>query len=85
MKGHPTKEIKRMASSQPGGVIRWRDAQAVYLRESESARRDNRRGSYNFHMNMKRIFKRYFKKVEGVNGFYVLKSMADESAYNQEP
>lgn len=65
----PTAAIKEFARSQPGGVIRWGEAERLYLSHSENARRG--RG---FHMNLKRIFDRHFVRVDGIRGFYVLAS-----------
>lgn len=98
--GHPTREIVKFAQRSPGGLIRWHEARDIYHSESAAARRDERRartasrfpnlrrmrsGNVAYHMNLKRVFDRHFVKVDGVDGHYVLRSMADESAYNQEP
>lgn len=70
----PTPRILRMAASAPGGVIRWWEAEEQYLLGSANARRARRLGSRSYCMGVKRILGRHFVKVEGTNGFYVLKS-----------
>ncbi len=70
-KNGPTQRILAMAISAPGGVIRWRDANAAYLLGSENARRSR---SNNFHMSVKRVLERHFTKVSGTHGYYVLTS-----------
>lgn len=79
--GHPTREILRLAQASPGGLIRWHEARDVYLQESEAARRDEktamrkggRNGNRNYHMNLQRILKGSFTKVQGTDGYWVLK------------
>jgi hypothetical protein len=72
--GHPTREILLWAQSAPGGIIRWREANDIYLDESEAARRDRRNKRNNYHMSLKKVLKTHFEKVQGTDGFYVLKS-----------
>lgn len=69
----PTRAVVEYARAEPGGVIRWREAEDEYCRHSEPARRHRRRGENNHHIWLKRIFDRHFVKVDGINGFYVLK------------
>jgi hypothetical protein len=84
--GHPTREILAFAQSAPGGLIRWHEARDIYLSESEAARRDERRaerfrklngksrnGNCNYHMSLHQLLKRHFYKVDGTDGYYVLK------------
>lgn len=66
----PTKEIILAAKGMPGGVIRWSEAFAVYGEHSKGLQ------SY-WGMNLSRVFDRYFTKVEGVRGHYVLDSMIE--------
>jgi hypothetical protein len=63
----PTKKVLEFARQQPGGIIRWSEAEMVYRMESKAARR-----GHGFMQNISRIFDRHFTKVEGVSGFYVL-------------
>jgi len=62
--------LKQYASLQPGGVIRWSEAQRVY-RQHTSGDRDG----YHFNMRVTRVLRQHFTKVEGVRGFYMLDSM----------
>lgn len=68
----PTQNIISFARSQPGGVISWSEACGKY-RELSSAARHDRVG--HFHMNVGNIFQRYFVKVQGARGLYVLKEL----------
>jgi len=68
----PTANILEFARSQPGGVIRWRDATYVYRQHSAAATRDRSRGETHYHMNVGHILRKYFTKVDGVPGYYVL-------------
>lgn len=70
----PTARIIQRALSAPGGLIRWREAEAEYVSSSEAARRHARRGENNHHIWLKAIFDRHFVKVEGVDGHYVLRN-----------
>lgn len=63
----PTKKILEFARKQPGGVIRWCEADGIYRKESPNSRRGQ-----GYQQNIGRIFDRYFTKVEGLRGFYVL-------------
>ena len=65
-RGRPTREILLFAQKAPGGVIRWGEAQHIYERECPTALR-----SY-IGMNISRILKANFTKVEGTRGFYVM-------------
>ena len=73
-KNGPTSRILELARTAPGGVVRWREARDEYVLGSEAAQRNERRGHKNFHMSLKRVLDRYFYKVDGTEGFYVLKS-----------
>lgn len=42
-------------------------------------------GNMHYHMSLKRVLDRHFLKVEGTDGYYVLRSFTDESIFNQEP
>jgi len=75
--GRPCRQIRNYASSRPGGVIRWNEARDIYIKNSEAAKHDEQNGETHYHLNIRWIFRKYFLKVEGVRGFYVLKSMAD--------
>lgn len=73
MRWGPTADILEFARRQPGGVIRWREARGRYLNASMAARADVRRGGpYHFHMALGKVLHRYFTKVEGTDGYYVL-------------
>lgn len=56
----PTSRIVEFARQQPGGVIRWRDADAIYLKASASARKDT---AGHYHISLARVFDRYFTQV----------------------
>lgn len=71
----PTRLIIEMAQKKPGGVIRWHEARDQYLKGSEAARRNERKGERNYHMSLKQTLDRNFMKVEGANGFYVLRGL----------
>ena len=71
----PTRLIVEMAQKKPGGVIRWHEARDQYLKGSESARRNERKGERNYHMSLKQTLDRNFLKVDGTDGFYVLKGL----------
>jgi hypothetical protein len=71
----PTRLILEMAQRAPGGVIRWHEARDEYLKGSESARRNERKGERNYHMTLKQCLDRNFLKVQGTDGFYVLYHM----------
>lgn len=71
----PTRLIVEMAQKAPGGVIRWYEARDQYLKGSEAARRDERKGQRNYHMSLKQSLDRNFLKVEGTDGFYVLRGL----------
>ena len=72
----PTAAILREAKNEPGGVMRWGEAEMLYRSASYSARREysmnSSRRSKHFHMSLQRILRKYFTKVEGIRGFYVL-------------
>lgn len=73
----PTGRIVRLARSRPGGVIRWREARDQYLVASESARREDRRGTTHWHVSLKKVLDLHFTRVMGpddrpVAGYYVL-------------
>ena len=63
----PTKRIIEFARRQPGGVIRWSEAEGIYREESKQARRGQ-----GFKQNVGRLLKKHFTKVGGIRGFYVL-------------
>jgi len=71
----PTRLILEMAQRATGGVIRWHEARDQYLKGSESARRNERKGERNYHMSLKQTLDRNFLKVKGIDGFYVLRHM----------
>lgn len=73
----PTARIIDRARSEPGGVLRWREANGEYLRASFAARVNKSRGETNYKMGLGNILQRYFVKVEGIKGFYVLKEMLE--------
>jgi hypothetical protein len=92
MKRHdgPTAHILRMARQAPGGIIRWNEARDEYLKGSQTARDDEKSaasrhrrgftsssgGGRHYHMTLHQTLKRNFLKVEGTNGYYVLKTAA---------
>lgn len=78
MKNGPTEKIIEMARSAPGGVIRWRDARAEYIKGSPSARKELQSRTTRFHMGIKRVLDRHFTRVEGTDGYYVLTESIDE-------
>ncbi len=57
-----------MAAKAPGGVVRWVEAKNAYIQTASRYVAANR----GFHQNIGRIFKKYFSKVEGTRGYYVL-------------
>lgn len=74
MKSSPTARIVSFARLQPGGVIRWREARRIYIEHSAAAQRWIRCGGpFHFHMALGVVLRRHFEKVDGVDGFYVLK------------
>ena len=78
MRDGPTARVIARALSQPGGVIRWREARDEYLSVSAAARADVIRGGpYHFHMALGKVLHRHFVRVEGVWGFYVHRSMLE--------
>lgn len=68
----PTANILTFARLQPGGVVRWREVTYVYRQHSAAAVRDRSRGETHYHMNVANILRKYFTRVEGVAGYYVL-------------
>jgi ABC-type long-subunit fatty acid transport system fused permease/ATPase subunit len=86
----PTREIVLFALRQPGGVVRWREVRDVYRKSSPAAREQERReasnrhrlyqhlrrgqGGLQYHMALSQVLRRHFVKVDGVNGFYVLRN-----------
>lgn len=73
----PTQSIIEFARTQPGGVIRWRDAHEEYVCASPKAKRHLRRGENNHHIWVGEVLRRHFAKVDGVNGYYVLKEFLE--------
>ncbi len=85
----PTAAILVMAQKAPGGVIRWCEARDEYLAHSEAAKRDERKanrlnqlfrndrkaGNRQYHMSLHQVLKRHFAKVQGTDGYYVLKHL----------
>lgn len=78
MRDGPTARIIERALSEPGGVIRWREAREEYISASPSARTDVRRGGpFRFHMALGKVLQKHFTKVEGIDGYYVHNSMLE--------
>lgn len=94
--GYPTREIVRFARQAPGGLIRWHEARDIYLQESAAAREDERQasqvnrradrkqGGCGYHMGLSRLLKRNFYRVDGVNGYYVLKSTVYNDSFTED-
>ena len=64
-----TKHILERAGGAPGGIIRWSEAEAWYQEVCPQ-----RSGWGGWKMNLSRLLKLYFKKVEGVAGHYMLRN-----------
>lgn len=71
MRRTATREILKFARQQPGGVVRWSEALAIYNREADGA------ATGLFGKAVSKIFTRHFTQVEGVRGFYMLDSLMD--------
>lgn len=77
----PTARILRLAQSSPGGVIRWREAEAEYVAGSRKAQRHAARRERNHCMWVKGVLDRYFVRVDGVKGHYMLRV----KTYSEDP
>ena len=69
MRPRPTRRILEFARAQPGGVIRWCEAAAKYREATGISRHTS-----HYHMNVGHILRDNFVRVDGVRGYYVLKS-----------
>lgn len=89
-KDGPTARIIERARTEPGGIIRWHEAEDEYCSASSVARhermqynslrsRGHKYPSAHYHSSVGRVLKKYFLKVEGTKGFYVLKESITEN------
>jgi hypothetical protein len=69
--------IRQYAADQPGGVIRWREAASIYVQLSPAAKMQERKGWTHYHQNVAKIMRKYFTRVEGTVGYYVLNCMLE--------
>jgi hypothetical protein len=67
-----TRNVLERATRQPGGIIRWSEAESWY--QEVAPQRTHWAG---WKMNLSRLLKRYFVRVGGVRGHYMLRSFGE--------
>lgn len=64
-----TAAILEFARQTSDGIVKWSEVDKIYCSKSTSKKLQYYRGR---HMNIGRIFNKYFVKVEGVRGYWML-------------
>ena len=80
----PTARILELARNSPGGVIRWCEGQAEYVKAAKFNRDWPRSMQTGYKQNLLRILKRYFDKVEGTRGYYVLRESIPQEVDSED-
>ncbi len=80
----PTAKVLSFAAQQPGHVISWSEARVAYSCGTVKSYDGYRQAADRHRFSISNVLRRYFDRVEGARGLYVLRSSIENLDENDD-